>query len=151
MIGRDGQLPWREPEDLAFFKRTTLGHAILMGRKTHDSIGRALPGRRNLVISRDPSYRAPGCEVFGSFDAALGAARETDPCPYVIGGATVYEVALPLATILFVTEIPGAIPGDTWFPAIDANAWRETLRTASADGRLVFLRLERLASTTVGA
>ncbi len=144
VIGKEGGLPWHEPEDLKHFRRMTMGHAILMGRKTFESIGRPLPGRRNLVLSRDPDFRAEGCEVHTDLEAALASARETDPCPYVIGGAGLYEVALPRATKLVVTEIDAEVEGDTHFPAFDEKAWMETDERRSTDGRLKFRVLKRL-------
>ena len=143
VIGRGGGLPWHEPEDLAHFKRVTLGHALVMGRRTHASIGRALPGRRNLVVSRDRHYAASGCEVFPSIEAALAAARTTDPCPFVIGGAAIYAATLPLATDLYVTEVSGVMEGDTWFPDFDEMRWSERTREVAPAGRLVFLHLQR--------
>ncbi|MHC5012117.1 MAG: dihydrofolate reductase, partial [Planctomycetota bacterium] len=119
VIGKDGQLPWRYPEDLRHFKATTMGHAIIAGRMTHESIGRALPGRRNLVVSRRRAYRADGCEVFDSLDAAVAAAHETDDCPFVIGGAQVYAEALPRVTRMVVTEVQREVEGDVFFPEYD--------------------------------
>ena len=143
VIGKDGELPWHEPEDLAYFKRVTMGHAILMGRKTFESIGRPLPGRRNIVLSRDPSFRAPGCEVHTDLEAALASARETDACPFVIGGAGIYQLALPRATTLHVTEIDAEVEGDTHFPDFDEADWLESDSQRSADGRLTFRVLRR--------
>mgnify|MGYP001822904390 CR=1 FL=1 len=141
VIGRDGDLPWHHSEDLKHFKAVTMGHALVMGRKCHQSIGRPLPGRRNLVISRNPAYEAPGCEVFDGFDVALEAAYATDPAPCVIGGAQVYALAMPLATRLELTEIHEVHAGDVVFPDVDLTAWRETARRES--GPLVFRTLER--------
>ena len=143
VIGREGGLPWHYPEDLQHFKRVTMGHPILMGRKTYESIGRPLPGRRNLVITRQDDYDAPGCEVFTSLPEAIRAARETDALPFVIGGAAIYTLALPHATHLYITEIQETVEGDTFFPVIDASAWYETERQSSEDGVLVFRTLER--------
>ena len=141
VIGREGTLPWHEPEDLKHFKAVTMGHAMLMGRKCFDSIGRALPGRRSLVVTRNPDFVAPGCDVFTDFKLALGAAYETDPAPCVIGGAQIYALALPRATRLLVTEIRRAVPGDVVFPAFDETAWSETDCRVSGD--LVFKVFER--------
>jgi len=143
VIGRDGGMPWHYAEDLKHFKRLTMGHAILMGRKTYESIGRPLPGRRNLVITRQAGYAAEGSEVFGSLEEAIAAARESDDCPFVIGGAAIYELALPLATLLHLTEIQADVEGDTYFPDYDPAAWREVSRHESEDGELVFRALER--------
>ncbi len=138
VIGRDGDLPWHYPEDLKHFKRTTMDHALIMGRKTHESIGKPLPGRRNLVITRNPEYQSAGCEVFGSLDAAIRAARETDECPFVIGGAQIFTLALPLATRMVVTEVQREVEGDVFFPEFDSSAWREASRETLADELVVF-------------
>jgi dihydrofolate reductase len=144
VIGRDGDLPWRYPEDLRHFKRTTTGHAIIMGRKTYDSIGRALPGRRNLVVSRDPELVvAPGVEVASSLEAALAMARETDPCPMVIGGSSLYAAALPLATRLYVTEIDRELDGDAFFPELPDGVFREIERRPGETPELTFVTLDR--------
>jgi dihydrofolate reductase len=127
VIGRDGALPWRLPEDLAFFKRTTMGHPIVMGRRTWESIGRPLPGRRNIVVSRQADFVAAGAEVAPSLDEALsrcaGAAEV-----FVVGGAQLYREALPRALRLIVTEIDADFEGDTHWPAPDPTQWREAQR-----------------------
>lgn len=124
VIGRDGALPWHLPEDLKHFKRLTTGHAIVMGRRTFVSIGRALPNRRNLVVSRTLDDVPEGVEVFPSLERALAAARTTDGEPFVIGGAALYAEALPLATTLHVTEIDRDVQGDVCFPPIDPHVFR---------------------------
>ena len=126
-IGRDNALLVHLPEDLAHFKRTTLGAPILMGRKTWQSIGRALPGRRNIVISRDAGFAAPGAETASSFEAALERVKN-EPKVYVIGGTSIYAAALPHADELVLTEIDADLPADTWFPAWDRRAFRQTAR-----------------------
>lgn len=131
VIGRDGALPWHLPDDLKRFRKLTLGNPIIMGRRTHDSIGRPLPGRRNLVLSRDPGFRAPGCEVFASLDAALCALPAAAPAA-VIGGAALYREALPLAQILYLTLVEADVDGDVHFPDFDTNAWHETAREQHA-------------------
>ena len=129
VIGRDNELPWRLPEDLAFFKRTTMGAPIVMGRKTHESIGRALPGRRNIVVTRDGTKRFPGCDTATSLEAALAlAAQDEAPEAFLIGGAQLYEQGLALAHKLMVTQIAADFEGDATFPAPDAAHWRETAR-----------------------
>jgi dihydrofolate reductase len=138
VIGRDGGMPWHFREDLQHFKRVTNGHAVIMGRKTHASIGRPLPGRRNLVVTRQRDYEAPGCDVFHDLDAAVEAARAQDDCPFVIGGATLYAATLPQATHLYVTEIDLAVDGDTWFPELDATEWVEIECRDGDDARLTF-------------
>lgn len=141
IIGREGQLPWHEPEDLKHFKAVTTGHAMIMGRKTWDSLGRPLPKRRNLVVTRQKGLSAPGAEIFPDLAAAIAAARATDPEPCIIGGATIYAQALPLATKLVLTEVAAEVAGDAAFPAIDEAQWVESERRAS--GRLVFRTLQR--------
>jgi dihydrofolate reductase len=112
VIGRDGGLPWHLPEDLKHFKRTTSGHAVIMGRKTHESIGRPLPKRRNIVVTRSGAAFA-GCDTATSLQDAIALARESDDRPFVIGGASLYEEALPLATEIYLTEIDEDVEGDT--------------------------------------
>ena len=128
VIGRDGGLPWHLPEDLKYFRRNTIGHAVVMGRRTWQSIGRPLPKRRNLVVSRDPGFVADGAEVFGSLGAALQAAWAEDEEPRVIGGASLYAEALPLATRILWTEVDGEPEGDVLFPDFDRGAWAEVDR-----------------------
>ena len=115
VIGRSGDLPWHISEDLKHFKKTTSGHAIIMGRKTHESIGRALPKRRNIVVTRSGA-EFEGCETAGSLEEAIALARTSDECPFVIGGASLYERALPLATEIYLTAIDEDVEGDTYFP-----------------------------------
>jgi dihydrofolate reductase len=146
VIGQRGALPWHLPEDLRRFKRTTMGHPIVMGRKTWDSIGRALPGRRSIVVTRNPGWNADGCETAASLDQALAMCEGATEV-FVIGGAQLFEQALPLAQRLLVTEISADFEGDTHFPPIDLAAWRETDREhqAPAAGRpfgIDFITLE---------
>ncbi|KAK73224.1 dihydrofolate reductase [Bordetella holmesii 04P3421] len=131
VIGRDNALPWRLPGDLAHFKRTTLGHPIVMGRNTWESLGRPLPGRQNIVISRNPAYRAEGAVVVPDLQAALDAAQAEDV--YVIGGAQIYAQAIPLASRIIATEIQADVPGDAWFPLLPGHAWKETSRAAQPE------------------
>lgn len=125
-IGIENQLPWHLPEDLAHFKRTTGGHAIIMGRKTFESIGRALPNRRNIVISRDSNWAHPGVECVNSLEAARAAVSGDDA--FIIGGAQIYQQALALADRLIVTEIQKEFSCDAFFPSIDLNEWKEIAR-----------------------
>jgi dihydrofolate reductase len=139
VIGIDNRLPWRLPEDLRHFKATTLGHPVIMGRKTWESLGRPLPGRLNIVISRNPAYAASGATVVASLPAALGVAAESlgpDGAAYLIGGAELYAQALPSADRLVLTEIDAEFAGDAFFPALDRSEWREVERQSavSADG-----------------
>lgn len=126
-IGIDNRLPWRLPEDLQYFKRTTSGHTILMGRKTYESIGRPLPQRRNIVISRNPAWQAEGVEVAHSLQQALELAA-TEEKVFVIGGAQVYQQALPLADFILQTKIAKNFACDAFFPALDPQLWQEVAR-----------------------
>ncbi|HEY1609529.1 MAG TPA: dihydrofolate reductase [Paraburkholderia sp.] len=150
VIGRDNQLPWRLPEDLAFFKRTTMGAPIVMGRKTHESIGRVLPGRRNIVVTRDPSKQFAGCDTVTSLDDALAlAARDRAAEAFLIGGAQLYVDGIGKAHKLIVTEIAADFEGDATFPAPDPLHWRETSREthrakAPNDFEYAFVTYERL-------
>jgi dihydrofolate reductase len=127
VIGKQNRIPWRLPEELAHFKRTTMGHPIVMGRKTWESLGRALPGRRNVVVSRNPQHAADGAEVVDSLASALARCADAAEV-FVIGGAALYAEALPLADRLIVTEIDAEFDGDVYFPPLDHHAWRETSR-----------------------
>jgi dihydrofolate reductase len=129
-IGRNGQLLWHEPQDQRHFRRVTMGSPVLMGRKTWDSLPerfRPLPGRRNLVLSRDPAWRSDGAETVASLDAALQAAAGADKLS-VIGGAQIYALALPHAGELVLTEIDADLDGDTFFPAWERSRFAETAR-----------------------
>jgi dihydrofolate reductase len=121
VIGQAGQLPWHEPADLAHFKRTTSGHAVIMGRKTWQSLGRPLPRRRNLVVTRQADFSAPGAEIFTDLQSAIAAARRTDAEPMIIGGSEIYAQALPHATRIELTEIAVEPEGDAYFPALDGH------------------------------
>jgi dihydrofolate reductase len=152
VIGRAGTLPWHLPDDLRRFKQITLGHAIVMGRKTYESIGRPLPGRRNIVVTATPSYQAPGCLCVSSLPAAIMAAGN-DPEIMVIGGHALYDAALPIATRLYMTEIDAEIQGDVYFPPFERAEWCETARefhprdTTHAYA-FSFVVLERVAAST---
>nr|WP_314355557.1 dihydrofolate reductase [uncultured Achromobacter sp.] len=127
VIGRDNTLPWKLPGDLAHFKRSTLGHPIIMGRKTWDSLGRPLPGRSNIVISRNPDFAATGATVVPSLQAAIDACGEVDEA-FVIGGAQIYAQALPLAQRVLATEVHADVDGDAFFPLLPSFQWKETAR-----------------------
>ncbi|KAB8044905.1 dihydrofolate reductase [Janthinobacterium aquaticum] len=148
-IGIDNTLPWKLPEDLAHFKRLTTGHPIIMGRKTFDSIGRPLPNRRNIVITRNSEWRHDGVEAVGSIEAALALLAGEEA--YVIGGAEIYRQSLVLATRLIVTEIAAAYDCDAFFPAIDHAIWQETARVAHVSEKsglaYAFVTLERRAGS----
>ena len=144
VIGRDGDLPWHISEDLKHFKKKTDGHAIIMGRKTHESIGRALTSRRNIVVTRSGAA-FEGCETAASLEEAIDLARATDECPFVIGGSSLYEAALPLATELHLTTIDEDVAGDTYFPE-DLSAFEE-VETHPANTEKVTFRLLRRRGT----
>lgn len=148
VIGRDNQLPWHLPADLRHFKQTTMGKPILMGRKTYESIGRPLPGRTNIVITRDPGYTADGCVVVHSIEAAMQAAGDQEEI-MVIGGAEFYRQVLPYTDTIYLTRIHEDFEGDTMFPELSAAEWREVARTdcepdARNPYRYSFVRLERV-------
>jgi dihydrofolate reductase len=124
VIGRDNRLPWRLPADLAYFKRVTLGHPVIMGRRTWESIGKPLPGRKNIVVSRNPDYEAPGATVVGSLDEAWKAAEGASEAS-VIGGTSLFSEALAKADRIHLTEVDAEVTGDTWFPEFDRSRWSE--------------------------
>jgi len=147
VIGRNNALPWRLPADLAHFKRVTMGHPVVMGRRTYESIGKALPGRKNIVVTRNRDFRAPGCTVVASLDEAWEAAGDADEV-CVIGGTTLFEETLPLADAIHLTEVEADVEGDTFFPEFDRSEWRETeVARHGADERHAYpiriLELER--------
>ncbi len=156
VIGVDGRMPWHLPADLARFKRLTLGKPVLMGRRTHESIGRPLPDRPNLVLSRDPDYRADGCRTVRSLDEAIDvAAGMGAPELMVIGGGAVYAQALPGAQRILLTRVHAAPEGDTFFPAVDPREWQEVGRERrAADDRnpyaMDFLEFARRAPGSGG-
>ncbi|HET7387578.1 MAG TPA: dihydrofolate reductase [Nocardioidaceae bacterium] len=128
VIGRDGEIPWRISADMRHFRETTMGHTLVMGRTTYDSIGRPLPGRSTIVLTRDPSWSAPGVEVAHSLADAFVLAQRHDGDIVVAGGGQVYAEALPHATHLVLTEVRRSIDGDARFPEIDPDDWRKTRR-----------------------
>lgn len=133
VIGRGGELPWRLPADLRFFKRVTMGHHLVMGRKTWASIGRPLPGRTMVVLSRDPGLELAGATVVHDLPEALALARAAgDTEAFVIGGAEVYARALPLADRLYLTRVHADVEGDVHFPDLDEHQWVEVAREEHA-------------------
>ena len=129
VIGRDNDLPWRLPEDLAHFKAVTMGHTLVMGRRTFDSIGRPLPGRRTVVVTRQPDWAHEGVMVAHSLPEALRlSVADGDTEVFVVGGGQVYAEALPVATRLLLTEVDQAPEGDVFFPEVDPADWAETAR-----------------------
>lgn len=127
VIGVDNTLPWHLPEDLKHFKALTMGSPMIMGRKTFESLPGLLPGRRHLVVSRNAGWHAPGAEAYSSLEAAVAAAGEH---AFVIGGGELYLLALPLANMLYLTEVDLAPTGDAIFPEVDRSVWHETARDA---------------------
>lgn len=154
VIGRGGRLPWHLPEDMRRFRAHTLGHHVIMGRRTHESIGRPLPGRTNLVLSRDPRLRIEGCTTVHSLEEALDLARNAgEEEAFVMGGRAVYEAALPHADRIHLTRVEADVEGDVRLPVIDPTSWAEVAREAHlADERhayaFSFLVLERQRPTT---
>jgi dihydrofolate reductase len=148
VIGRDDRLPWHLPADLRFFKQTTMGKPLVMGRRTWESIGRPLPGRRMIVLSRDPDYRAAGCTVAHALGEALEMVSVV-PEVMVIGGASLYEQTLPLAERLYLTQVEADVAGDAWFPSWNPREWQlvwEETHPADVDHAWPyrFQRLERM-------
>lgn len=145
VIGRDNQMPWKISADLQFFKRVTMGHPVIMGRKTWESIGRPLPGRRNIVVSRNAGYQATGGELVGSLDEALKSLSEFSRV-FVIGGEQLFTQAFEKADRLYITEIDLDIEGgDTFFEVPNASDWKEVERTPGSEGDISFnfVTLER--------
>jgi len=147
VIGRDNRLPWRLPDDLAYFKRVTMGNPVIMGRRTYESIGKPLPGRKNIVVTHNAAYEAPGCTVVHSLGDAWRAAEGAEEA-CVVGGTTLFEEALPTADVIHLTEVEAEVEGDTYFPPFDRSAWRESeVSRHAADARHPYpfriVRLER--------
>lgn len=134
VIGKNNQLPWHLPADLKHFKKVTLGKPILMGRKTYESIGRPLPERCNVVITKDIDYQAPGCIVVDSIEHALAATKESAEI-FVMGGALLYQAMLPLIQRLYMTVIHQSFDGDTFFPLLNQDDWQEIERIDYAKDR----------------
>ena len=150
VIGQDNQLPWRLPADLKHFKRITMGKPVIMGRKTFESIGRPLPGRRNIVVTTAAAFHAEGCSVAGSIDEALAQAADSEEI-MIIGGGTLYESCLDQARRIYLTCIHQAFAGDTFFPELDPRQWQERERVDHAPDDVnpyaySFMVLERRAA-----
>lgn len=142
LIGANGDLPWHLPEDLSHFQRTTMHHAIIMGRKTFQSIRRALPGRTNIIVSRS-GYEGYGARTFRDLESAIKFARATgDDSPFIIGGGRIYRAAMPLVTEVIATEINAEYEGDTYFPELGPE-FVEIDRRSGEDPRLQFVRYRR--------
>jgi dihydrofolate reductase len=147
VIGRAGGLPWRLADDLKRFKAITMGKPIVMGRLTHESIGRPLPGRQNIVISAQQGYAAPGCDTVASPAAAIAAAGAADEV-MIIGGGEIYRLFLPVAKRIYLTRVHAELAGDAYFPVIDMQDWREVTRDehaadANNEYDYAFVTLER--------
>lgn len=140
VIGKENKLPWHLPSDLRYFKNTTWGMPILMGRKTFESIGKALPGRTTIVITRNPQLKAEGAQVVHSIDAAIEAAKQAGAKEiFVIGGAEIFIAAMPSAQRIYLTRIHASMDGDAFFPAPDPNVWQLRKQHAvAADARNAF-------------
>ncbi|MCK5871623.1 MAG: dihydrofolate reductase [Methylococcales bacterium] len=153
VIGHNQTMPWHLSADLKKFKQHTLGKPILMGRKTHESIGRALPERENIIISRNPHYQSSGCQVFNRINDALEhLSNQTEI--FIIGGAGFYQSMLPFATTLYLTEIHKAFSGDTYFPEISSDEWYESARDTITNDSQVnfnysFVTLKRTSSPSL--
>ena len=155
VIGRNNKLPWHLPEDLKYFKSVTMGKAIIMGRKTFESIGRPLPGRTNIVVSRNPDYQAAGIEVVHDLASAISKAESLSLIngneeALIIGGSQLYGQALALTDRLYLTQVHAEVDGDAYFPAIDRQEWQQVgCEAFSADGcnpyDYSFLVLDRLS------
>lgn len=131
IIGAHGKLPWRLPGELQHFKKLTMGHPIIMGRRTWESLGQPLPGRENIVVTNTAGYEAAGAAIARSLDAAIALCLG-EPVAFVIGGTRLFAEALPIARGMVLTEIQRDYEGDTWFPGYDRSQWRETQREAHA-------------------
>ncbi|SFI01254.1 MULTISPECIES: dihydrofolate reductase [unclassified Bacillus (in: firmicutes)] len=129
LIGKDNQLPWHLPADLAYFKKVTMGHPIIMGRKTFESIGRPLPGRTNIILTRNQNYEMEGCKVIHSIDDVKKMDEQMNEELFVIGGAEIFKEVLPFANRLYITQIEEVFEGDTFFPEINYNEWEEVSAT----------------------
>ena len=147
VIGANNRMPWHLPAELRHFRALTMGHRVIMGRKTWESLGRPLPGRENVIVSRNPALAAPGCSVVASLSAALSDCALPEPM-FCIGGAQLYKLALPLADEIHLTEIDADFPGDTKMPPILPAEWRETLREPVIDPgtgvQYAFVRYNRI-------
>lgn len=147
LIGANRRLPWHLSADLKYFRRMTMGKPMLMGRSTHEAIGRSLPGRHNIVVTHNPDYKALGCTVVHTVEAGLQTVVEAEEV-MVIGGASLYQQLLPQAQRIYLTLVEGEFQGDTWFPAFDPGAWTEVWRedhvlNSQNSYPYSFIRLER--------
>lgn len=127
LIGKENDLPWKLSADLQYFRRVTMGKPLVMGRKTHESIGRALPGRKNIIVTKNLNYLAEGCHVVHSVEDAIKACDDVEEI-MVMGGASLYEQLLPQADRLYLTQVHASLEGDTWFPDWQKADWQEVNR-----------------------
>lgn len=153
VIGKNNQLPWRLPADLKHFKAITIGHAVLMGRKTYESIGKPLPQRTNIVLTRNPRFVAPGCLVVTSSEEAIQYAKSENKEIFIIGGAEIYQQLLPEIQRIHLTLIHHHFAGDTYFPELNPHEWQEVENISHASDQenayaYSFLTLERIAQLT---
>ncbi|MDR2285936.1 MAG: dihydrofolate reductase [Prevotellaceae bacterium] len=148
-IGKDNKLLWHITEDLKYFKIITNGHPVIMGRKTFESIGRALPGRTNIIISRNPRFTAAGCRVVASLDDAIAVASDIDENQFIIGGASIYREAVGVADTIYLTVVHNRYDADTFFPEISKSEWDEVERIDFERGKdfeysFSFLKLKKI-------
>ncbi|MFK5926633.1 MAG: dihydrofolate reductase [Desulfuromusa sp.] len=136
VIGRNGQLPWHLPNDLQRFKRLTMGHTLLMGRRTFESIGKSLSGRRTIILTRNPEYQAVGCDVVPDIEAGITLASSAEEL-FICGGFDVYRQTLPLAERIYLTELDAEMEGDTYFPELSAGAF-QTIWTQQFEDELTY-------------
>jgi dihydrofolate reductase len=127
-LGKNNDLIWHLPNDLKRFKQVTAGHHIIMGRKTYESLGRPLPNRTNIIISRNPNYKAEGCIMANSLEEAIDLAKAGDSNPFILGGAQIYKQAIKIADELDITLVDAALHADVFFPNIDTSIWKEVAR-----------------------
>ena len=127
-LGKNNDLIWHLPNDLKRFKKVTAGHHVIMGRKTYESLGRPLPNRTNIVITRNPNYKAEGCIMTYSLEEAITFAKTEDPNPYILGGAQIYKQAIKIADVLDLTLVDAELHADAFFPKIDTTIWKEVDR-----------------------
>ncbi|HUI69826.1 MAG TPA: dihydrofolate reductase [Spirochaetia bacterium] len=123
VIGDKGKLPWRLPDDMARFKRLTMGHPVVMGRSTYQSMGKPLAGRQNIVLTRNAAFAAPGCQIVSAREEAMAAGTGAEEL-FVIGGASIFQLFLPIATRMYLTHVEGNFTGDTYFPRVHWEEWR---------------------------
>lgn len=147
VIGKDNSLPWKLPEDMKRFRELTAGKPVVMGRKTFESIGKPLPNRKNIILTRDKNYKADGCIVVHSVDDALNATKESNEV-MIIGGANIYGQFLPIANKMYLTLIDADFEGDAYFPEYDKSEWGEVKREEHKNDnfRFVFAEMERTSS-----